>query len=56
MNALVIVDSKFGNTEQVARAIATALAPTFSVRLAKTDLITQITPPTPVASCHPPSD
>lgn len=35
MNALVIFDSQFGNTEQVAHAIATALEPTFSVRLAK---------------------
>jgi flavodoxin len=33
MNALVLFDSEYGNTEQVARAIAEALPPTMSVRL-----------------------
>ncbi len=37
MNALVVYDSGYGNTEQVARTIAAALQPVFSVRLAKTD-------------------
>jgi flavodoxin len=42
MNALVLVDSQFGNTEQVAHAIATALAPAFSARLEKADQIAQL--------------
>jgi flavodoxin I len=33
MNALVVFDTQFGNTEQIARAIAAALSPAFSVRL-----------------------
>ena len=33
MNALVLFDSEYGNTEQVARAIAAALPPVISVRL-----------------------
>ena len=33
MNALVLFDSEYGNTERLARAIAEALAPTISVRL-----------------------
>jgi flavodoxin I len=35
MNALVIYDSTFGNTEQVARAIADSLGETGSVRLVR---------------------
>ena len=37
MNALIVFDTLHGNTEQVARAIAAALEPTFSVRLARAD-------------------
>jgi flavodoxin len=33
MNALVLFDSEYGNTEQLARAIAEALPPTISARL-----------------------
>jgi flavodoxin len=33
MNALVLFDSEYGNTEQLARAIAEALSPTIPVRL-----------------------
>jgi len=42
MNALVVFDTQYGNTEQVARAIATGLAPTFSVQLTKADQIARI--------------
>jgi flavodoxin len=42
MNALVVFDTQYGNTEQVARAIATGLTPTFSVQLAKADQLAQI--------------
>lgn len=42
MNALVVFDTLYGNTEQVARAVATALVPTFSVRLAKANQIAKI--------------
>ena len=41
MKALVVFDTQYGNTEQVARAIATGLAPTFSVQLAKADQATK---------------
>jgi flavodoxin I len=42
MNVLVVFDTQYGNTEQVARAIAAALAPSSSVRLAKADQITKL--------------
>lgn len=42
MNALIVFDTLSGNTEQVARAIATGLAPTFSVQITKADQITKI--------------
>jgi flavodoxin len=35
VNAVVVYDTEFGNTEQIARAIAATLSPTFSVRLEK---------------------
>lgn len=37
MNALVVFDTKYGNTEQVAQAIAEGLKPRFSVRVANVD-------------------
>ena len=39
MNVLVIFDTQFGNTEQLARAIAAALPLTISVRVEKADQI-----------------
>jgi flavodoxin len=42
MNALVVFDTQYGNTEQVAHAIALGLAPAFSVQLAKADQIAKI--------------
>ena len=42
MNALVLFDTEYGNTEQVARAIATGLAPSCTVQLAKVDEMTKI--------------
>ena len=33
MNALVLFDGEYGNTERIARAITDALPPTISVRL-----------------------
>ncbi len=42
MNCLIVYDSVYGNTEQVARAIAAALAPAHSVRLVKTDQIARL--------------
>ena len=40
MKGLVIYDSKFGNTEKVAHAIAAALGPEESVRAVKVDAVT----------------
>ena len=40
MKVLVVYDSKFGNTEKVAQAIATALGTGEGIRLAKVDTIT----------------
>ncbi len=42
MNALIVYDTQYGNTEQVAHAIAKGLAPTFSVQLLKADQMTKI--------------
>jgi flavodoxin I len=42
MNCLVVYDSVYGNTEQVARAIATALTPSHSVCLTKADEIASL--------------
>lgn len=42
MNALVLFDSEYGNTEQVARAIAEALPPTISVRLERAGQISKL--------------
>ena len=42
MNCLVVYDTVYGNTEQVARAIATALMPAHSVRLIKADQIAEL--------------
>ena len=39
MKGLVVYDSKFGNTEKVAHAIATALGPEESVRTVKVDAV-----------------
>ena len=40
MKALVVYDSKYGNTEKVAKAIVTALGKDEDVKLAKTDSVT----------------
>ena len=40
MKALVVYDSKYGNTEKVAKAIVTALGKGEDVKLAKTDSVT----------------
>jgi flavodoxin I len=42
MNCLIVYDTVYGNTEQVARAIATALMPTHAVRLVKADQIAKL--------------
>jgi flavodoxin len=42
MNCLMVYDTVYGNTEQVARAIATALMPAHSVRLIKADQIVKL--------------
>lgn len=42
MNCLMVYDTVYGNTEQVARAISTALMPTHSVRLIKADQIVKL--------------
>ena len=42
MNCLIVYDTEYGNTEQVARAIATALAPADSVRLVRADQIAKL--------------
>ena len=42
MNCLVVYDTVYGNTEQLARAIATALMPAHSVRLIKADQIVKL--------------
>ncbi len=42
MNALIVYDTRYGNTAQVARAIARGLAPTFSVQLLKADLVAKL--------------
>ena len=42
MNCLIVYDTVYGNTEQVAHAIATALAPAHSVRLIKADQIVRL--------------
>jgi flavodoxin len=42
MTALVLYESVYGNTEQLAQAIAAAMAPTFSVRLARADEVSSI--------------
>ncbi len=42
MNCLVVYDSVYGNTEQVARAIAAAFAPAHSVRLVKVDQLASL--------------
>jgi flavodoxin I len=44
MNALVVFDSMFGNTEQLARAIADVLGSRFSVCLERADQIRAIDP------------
>ena len=42
MNCLLVYDTVYGNTEQVARAIATALMPAHSVRVIKADQIAEL--------------
>jgi flavodoxin I len=42
MNCLIVYDTLYGNTEQVARAIATAFPPPHSVRLVKADQIARL--------------
>jgi flavodoxin len=42
MNALILYESVYGNTEQIAQAVATVLAPTFSVGLARADELSRI--------------
>jgi menaquinone-dependent protoporphyrinogen IX oxidase len=42
MNALVVFDTQFGNTEQIARAIAAALSPAFAVRLEQAGQIARL--------------
>ena len=42
MNCLIVYDTVYGNTEQVARAIAAAFAPAHSVRLIKADQIAML--------------
>ncbi len=42
MNCLIIYDTVYGNTEQVARAIGAAFAPAHSVRLVKADKIASL--------------
>jgi flavodoxin I len=42
MNCLIVYDTVYGNTEQVARAIATAFAPAHSVRLIKADQVARL--------------
>ena len=42
MNCLVVYDTVYGNTEQVARAIAAALSPIHLVRLIKADQIVKL--------------
>jgi flavodoxin len=42
MNALVLFDSEYGNTEQIARAIAEALSPAFSVRLERAGQVSKL--------------
>ena len=42
MNALVVFDTKYGNTEQVANAIAEGLKPHFSVRVEKVEQMAEL--------------
>ncbi len=42
MNCLIVYDTVYGNTEQVARAIATALMPAHSARLIKAEEIARL--------------
>ncbi len=42
MKALIIYDSKFGNTEQVAHAIADGLKPRFSISVASVEQIAEM--------------
>ncbi len=42
MKCLIVYDSVYGNTEQVARAIAAALTPAHTVRLVKADQIERL--------------
>ena len=42
MNALVLFDSEYGNTEQLARAIAEALPPSISVRLERAGQVSRL--------------
>jgi flavodoxin len=42
MNALVLFDSEYGNTERLARAIARALPPTISVRLERSGQVSKL--------------
>lgn len=44
MNAIVVFDTQFGNTEQIARAIAAALPPTISVRLQDAGQMSKLDP------------
>ena len=42
MNAIIIFDTRFGNTEQIARAIAAALPPAFTTRVEKVDQVGEL--------------
>jgi flavodoxin len=42
MNALIVFDSKFGNTDQVAHAIAEGLKPRFSTRVTSVEQIEEL--------------
>jgi flavodoxin len=42
MNALILSDSEYGNTEQLARAIAEALPPTISIRLERAGQVSRL--------------
>ena len=42
MKCLLVYDSAYGNTEQVARAIATALMPVHSINLVKADQLAKL--------------